>query len=113
MTKSGAPQVAGNRMCLDLANLPYTAGDAVKHAGSWSELVEFLTEKQIVSLERAQELQELTETDPMAANNLLQMAERLGDGVRLAVRAVIRGSRVHREWIEPINEILRVTEGHD
>jgi len=85
----------------------------VRRAVSWPELVNFLAEKRIVSAERGGELDRLPETEPAAANNLLLMSERLGDGLRFASRALIRGSRVHREWIEPINEILRVTEGHD
>ena len=32
---------------------------------------------------------------------------------RLAFSAAIRKSRLAREWIEAINEILRITEGHD
>ncbi len=100
-------------MCLDFANLPYMSGDQARRAVSWLELVEFLAEKRIVSEERAKQLQELPESDPDAANNLLLRAERLGDGVRFGVGALIRGSRVHREWVQPINEILRVTEGHD
>jgi predicted RNA-binding Zn ribbon-like protein len=100
-------------MCLDFANLPFAPGDEARRAVSWTELVEFLAEKRIVSAERAEQLQELPESDPAAANNLLLTSERLGDGVRFAVRALIRGSRVHREWVQPINEILRVTEGHD
>jgi len=33
--------------------------------------------------------------------------------MRAAFSAILREQRVHRQWIEPINEILRVTEGHD
>lgn len=113
MTKADSNRVAGNRMCLDLANLPYLPGDPSRRAVSWSNLVEFLAEKRVVSKERAGELQELPTADAGAALNLLQLAERLGEGTRFAVRAMIRGSRLHPEWIEPVNKILRVTEGHD
>jgi predicted RNA-binding Zn ribbon-like protein len=31
----------------------------------------------------------------------------------MAFGALVRKERVAREWIEPINEVLRITEGHD
>jgi len=113
MTKADSYRVVGNRMCLDLANLPYLPGDPEKHAESWSGLVDFLAEKGIVSKARAEELQDLPKTDPRSALNLLRLTERLGEGIRFAALAILRGSRVHHEWVEPINQILQVTEGHD
>ena len=103
----------GNRLCLDFANLPYAAGEPVSRMTSWSEFVEFLAEKRIVSGDREESLQNLPETDPIASKNLLNKVERLGQGIRFAARALVRNGRIHREWIEPVNEILRVTEGHD
>jgi predicted RNA-binding Zn ribbon-like protein len=103
----------GNRLSLDFANLPFTAGDPAPHAASWLELVEFLEEKCIMSGEKTERLRALPENDAVAAQTLMMQAERLANGMRFAFRAMIRGSRIHREWIEPINEILRVTEGHD
>jgi len=44
---------------------------------------------------------------------LLRKAQRLAAALRLAFDAVLRKQRVLREWIEPVNEILRITEGHD
>jgi len=105
--------VNGNRLCLNFANLPFTSGDPIAHRASWLELVEFLAEQRIVSVARSEELRSLTESDPKAAGTLLAQAERLGQGMRLAFRAMLRAGRVQREWLEPINEILRVTEGFD
>jgi predicted RNA-binding Zn ribbon-like protein len=105
--------VSGNRLCLDFVNLPYTSGDPAAHVTSWLELIEFLAEKRIVSGGRMEELRILTETDPRAAGTLLANAERLGQGMRLAFRAMLNAGRVQNEWVAPINEILRVTEGHD
>jgi predicted RNA-binding Zn ribbon-like protein len=105
--------VHGNRLCLDFVNLPFTSGDPVAHTTSWLELIEFLTEKQIVSGARSNELSSLTETDPKAAGTLLAHAARLSQDMRLAFRAILRAGRIQREWLEAINEILRVTEGYD
>jgi len=103
----------GNRLCLDFVNLPYVAGEPIARMTSWSEFVEFLAEKRIVSEDRGESLQNLPETDANASQNLLNKVERLGHGIRFAARALARNGRIHREWIEPVNEILRVTEGHD
>ena len=105
--------VNGNRLCLDFVNLPFTSGDPVAHATSWLELVDFLSDKRIVSRARSEELINLTESDPKAAGSLLAQAERLGQGMRAAFRAMLKAGRVQREWLEPINETLRVTEGYD
>jgi len=103
----------GNRLSLDFVNLPFVAGEPLARLTSWSEFVEFLAAKGIVSEDRRESLQDLPETDPNASQNLLNKAERLGQGIRFSARALARNGRIHREWIEPVNEILRVTEGHD
>jgi predicted RNA-binding Zn ribbon-like protein len=109
----GADSVTANRLCLDFVNLPFTSGDPQPHATSWLEFIDFLAEKQIVSQARCEELRNLTESDPHAAGTLLVQAERLGHGMRLLFRALATGGQIEREWVEPINEILRITEGHD
>jgi predicted RNA-binding Zn ribbon-like protein len=110
---SGSGPVSGGRLCLDFANLPFTSGDLTPHATSWLELIEFLAEKGIVSEARSDELRSLPESDPISAGTLLGQAERLGHGMRSAFHAKVKGTRIHREWLEPINAILRVTEGRD
>ena len=105
--------VEGNRLSLDFVNLPFTPGDPAPHTTSWLELIDFLAGKGIVSEARGEELRNLPENDPRAAESLLHAAERLGNGLRAALRAATRNDRIHREWVEPVNEILRITEGHD
>src|SRR5258708_37945675 len=103
----------GSRLCLYLVNLAYVAGQPIARMTSCSEIVEFLAEKRTVSEDRGESLQSLPETDPNASENLLNKVERLGQGIRFAARALARNGRIHRERVEPVNEILRVTEGHD
>ena len=109
-SKVGFP---GNRLCLDFVNLPYEPGDPRPRPGSWLQLIDFMAEKGIISREKTEQLKALPESDPIAAETLQSQAERLSDGIRSALEAMLRNQRVHREWVEPINEILRVTEGHD
>ena len=107
------PNPPANRLCLDFANLPFAAGDPAESPIFWDEFVDFLAVKQIISPEKSAHIRALVETDPRAAENLLHEAERLGRALRLCFRAVLRGQNLLREWAEPINRILRVTEGHD
>ena len=102
-----------NRLCLDFVNLPYTPGDPVAHATSWLELIEFLADKRIVSQARSEELSTLTETDPIAAGALVSQAKRLMDSMEFAFRTMLENGQVQPSWVKPINEVLRVTEGHD
>ena len=43
----------------------------------------------------------------------MQRARRLNGSLRLAFSALARKQPVSEKWIEPVNEILRITEGHD
>jgi predicted RNA-binding Zn ribbon-like protein len=98
----------GGRLALDFVNsVPLNA------ELSWDQLIEFLESARIVTPERGGELLALSRSDPQAVESLLRKAQRLAAALRLAFDAVLRKQRVLREWIEPVNEILRITEGHD
>jgi len=105
--------VSGNRLCLDFANLAFVSGDPGEHPVFWDEFVDFLCAKQIVSEERSRHLRVLAETEPREAASLLGHAERLGKSLRLLFEASLGNQQFRSEWVEPINRILRVTEGHD
>lgn len=99
--------VAG-RLALDFINI------APRRANlSWDQLVAFLECAEIITAERGGELLALSRTDPQSAESLLGKAQRLGSGLRLAFDALLNRQRILREWVEPVNEILRVTEGHE
>src|SRR5437773_12064653 len=98
--------VNGSRLCLDFVNLPFTSADPVAHATSWLELVDFLSNKRIVSRARSEELISLTQSDPKAAGRLLAQAERWGQGMRTAFRAMLKTVHVQREWLDRTKEIL-------
>ena len=98
----------GGRLALDFVN-----SVPLNNEFSWGQLIEFLESARIVTPERGGELLALSRSDPQAAESLLRKAQRLAAALRLAFDAVLRKQRVLREWIEPVNEILRITEGHD
>jgi predicted RNA-binding Zn ribbon-like protein len=100
-------RLLGGRIAIDFANL--TESRAV----SWEELIRFLEASRIVSPERGSQLLGLTQTDPQTADALLQKARRLCESLRIILGASMRKEKLQRAWIESINEILRITEGHD
>jgi predicted RNA-binding Zn ribbon-like protein len=98
----------GGRLALDFVNIFPVNADL-----SWDPLILFLESARIVTPERGGELRALSRSDPQAAEMLLRKAQRLVPALRMAFDALVHRQRMLREWIEPVNEILRVTEGHD
>jgi predicted RNA-binding Zn ribbon-like protein len=102
----------GGRLALDFANAPSYPGAPFRDL-SWEELIAFLEAAGIVGADRGAELMALSRTDPHTAKALLSRATRLRDALREAFGALVGKMPVNSTWIEPINEILRITEGHD
>jgi predicted RNA-binding Zn ribbon-like protein len=102
----------GGRLAVDFANAPSYPG-APDRDLSWEELVAFLEVSRIVSAERGAQLLTLSQTDPRAAFAVLSRSVRLRDGLRRAFSAMAKKEHVAPECAQPINEILRITEGHD
>ena len=103
----------GGRLAINFANLPSLPASPASQSLSWEDLISFLRAARIVSTDRAAELLSLTEVDPRAAFGLLNRAERLRDALRLAFRQLAHRQRIPGEHVRPINDVLRVTEGHD
>ena len=98
----------GGRLSLDFVNATPPNIEL-----SWERLIRFLESTNIVSPERGAQLLSLPQSDPQAAEALLLKARRLGSALRKVFAAILRKQRMAGEWIEPVNEILRITEGHD
>jgi len=109
LTSPDSPiKLLGGRLSVDFVNS--TASHATM---SWERLILFLEAAQIVTTERSAQLLVLPRSDPQAAETLLLKAERLSSALRKAFAAQLRKQKVATEWIEAVNEILRITEGHD
>jgi predicted RNA-binding Zn ribbon-like protein len=104
--------LVGGRLAIDFANIPSYPGSPAEHL-SWEELIVFLQASQIISAERGSSLLALSGSDPDAAQSLLSRSIRLRDALRKAFGALVRKEPIARECAEPINQILRITEGHD
>jgi predicted RNA-binding Zn ribbon-like protein len=102
----------GGRLALDFANIPSFPG-APARGLSWEELIVFLQASRIISAERGSALLDLSGSDPDAAQTLLSRSMDLRDSLRKLFGAMVRKAEMAPEWTEPINRILRVTEGHD
>ena len=98
----------GGRLCLDFLNTTPSHAEL-----SWEGLIALLEATRIVSAERGAQLLALPQSDPQAAEGLLLKARRLSTSTRAAFTAMHRKQKIAGEWVEPVNEILRITEGHD
>ncbi len=104
---STQPLIAG-RLALDFANLSPSAHDL-----SWDEFVSFLVEARLVSQDRAARLRPLLSTEAQAVDAVLLRILRLRESLRAIFGSMVDSKSFPASWVEPINEILRVTEGHD
>src|SRR5713226_6273857 len=107
LTAASLP-LLGGRLCVDFVNATPPNSEL-----TWNHLIYFLDSTSIVSAERSAQLLSLPQADPHAAEALLLKARRLGFALRKLFTAMLRKQRMAGEWIEPVNEILRITEGHD
>jgi predicted RNA-binding Zn ribbon-like protein len=108
----GVVTMLGGRLAVDFANAPSHPGTPSQQF-SWEQLISFLEASRIVSHERGSALLSLPQSDPGAAGTLLATATRLRDALRQMFNALVRKSRIALEWAQPVNEILRITEGYD
>jgi predicted RNA-binding Zn ribbon-like protein len=108
----GIVSLLGGRLAVDFANAPSYPGSPYTDL-SWEEFVTFLEASRIVSPERESQLLTLPQTDPQAAHGVLSRGIRLRDALRGMFGAMVENKPVASEWIEPINKVLRITEGHD
>jgi predicted RNA-binding Zn ribbon-like protein len=102
----------GGCLAIDFANAPSYPGAPFNDL-SWEEFVTFLNAARIISAERGDQLLSLPETDPRTAHALLTRAIHLRDALREIFTALVKHQPVAPDSIKPINDVLRITEGHD
>jgi len=103
-----SPSLVGGRLSIDFVNECGPSSDF-----SWGELLHFLLLTRIISSERSTQLLALPQNDPQSAGSLLLKARRLHAALAEIFAALLGKEAFPRDWVEPINEVLRVTEGHD
>jgi predicted RNA-binding Zn ribbon-like protein len=102
------PHLVAGRLALDFANLSPAAHDL-----SWGEFVSFLVDTRLVSEDRAARLRPLLFTEAQAVDAVLLRILRLRESLRAIFSSIVVQDPFPASWVEPINEILRITEGHD
>jgi len=108
MRISSSLPLLGGRLCLDFVNFSPTP-----LALLWKDLILFLDGSRVVSAERSAQLLALPQSDPQAAASLLLKARQLCSSLRRLFITMHRKQKIAAEWVEPVNDILRITEGHD
>ncbi|MGB2629104.1 MAG: CGNR zinc finger domain-containing protein [Candidatus Acidiferrum sp.] len=105
---SELPPLIAGRLALDFVN---TASSA--HSFSWNNFIDFLANANVVNESRADRLHSLPLTEAEAATAFLHKIVRLRESLFAVFSAIVRKRAFQKSLTEPINEILRVTEGHD
>lgn len=103
-----ASRLVAGRLALDFANLAPSA-----HHLSWDEFVSFLVDARLVTEDRASRLRPLVQSEPNAVDAVLLRILRLRECLRAAFNSIVNEKAFPASWVEPVNEILRITEGHD
>lgn len=99
--------IAG-RLALDFANSAPFSREL-----SWNDFVLFLAQAKVITGERATRLRSLEDSDPQAVDAVSLKMLRLRESVRAVFSARSEKKPIAKNWVEPINDILRITEGHD
>jgi predicted RNA-binding Zn ribbon-like protein len=100
--------LVGGRLALNFVNSLH-----LSESSNLGDFIGFLQVAGVVSAERGAHLLNLPQTDQRTAETLVSRVGRLGAALRQAFSAIARKEKIAREWVAPINEILRITEGHD
>ncbi len=108
MPEASPFSLIGGRLSLDFVNELGPSSDF-----AWEELLRFLLVARIISSERSAQLLALPQNDPQSAGTLLGKAQRLRASLHQTLHALVEKEAITRDWIEPVNEVLRITEGHD
>ena len=105
---SSSPSLIAGRLSLDFVNVLGPPSDF-----SWESLLRFLLVTRIISPERSAQLLVLPQSDPQSAAALLGRAQTLHASLREIFTAMLAKEAQLRDWVAPINDVLRITEGHD
>jgi len=103
----------GGRICLDFANTLVSVENKGDEIRSWRDLMDFLWAFGIVSTNQINQLKELESTVPDQAAETLRAALEMRQGMRRAFQAIANRQMPTPESVEPVNRILRFTEGYE
>jgi predicted RNA-binding Zn ribbon-like protein len=99
--------IAG-RLALDFANTASSPRNL-----SWDDFVSFLTVSRAVTSDRGAQLRNLVLSEPHAVEAVLAKILLLRESYLAIFSAIARRKPFSKALAEPINQILRITAGHD
>jgi predicted RNA-binding Zn ribbon-like protein len=106
--RSYSASFIGGRLALEFVNELGSSSNF-----TWERFLRFLLAARIISSERGAQLLSLPQIDPQSSDALLAKAWTLHAALDQSFDAMVRGASVMPELIRPVNEALRITEGHD
>lgn len=103
--------ILGGRLSVDFANaVSNLRGENLE---DWSGLVGFLLAARLIDKDRSIGLEQLEKDSPEGTQEVVRAALELRDSLRSAFEAIATRKRMDPLWVDPINRILRLTDGHD
>jgi predicted RNA-binding Zn ribbon-like protein len=103
--------ILGGRLSVDFANtVSNRRGGGLEH---WNDLVGFLLAARLIDKDRSIGLEQLEKDSPEGTQQVVRAALELRDSLRSAFEAIATRKRMDPLWVDPINRILRLTDGHD
>jgi len=103
----------GGRLAVDFVNSEYSPLGSAAGLLDWEGLVEFLSGAGVISPPRAVDLLSWRRSAPQVLPGLVQRALRLRAALRSSLEARITAAAVAEASVELVNDLLRITEGHD
>lgn len=103
----------GNRLCVDYANSVRSVREKADALQDWGDLVRFLSAASVIANRQRPILEELETASPGEARAALAEALMLREAIRECLSARVDGREIHPDWLQPINRVLRLTEGYD
>jgi predicted RNA-binding Zn ribbon-like protein len=103
--------ILGGRLGVDFANT--VSNRRGENLEDWNGLVGFLLAARLIDKDRSIGLEQLEKDSPEGTQEVMRTALELRDSLRSAFEAIATRKRMDPLWVDPINRILRLTDGHD
>ncbi len=103
--------ILGGRLSIDFANT-----ESNRRGGNledWNDLVGFLLAAGLIDKDRSIGLEQLEKDSPEGTRETMRAALEMRVSLRSVFEAMAARKRIDPVWVDPINRILRLTDGHD
>ena len=105
--------LVGNHLAVDFANTIRTADAGQEALTGWPELVYFIEEKGVIAKTKVRSLLDLEASVPQECSRTFEAALVLRGAIGTALGHIANRQAPPEECGEPLNSLLRLTEGYD